>query len=262
MGAQEAAHGHAVEGDAPAREGLLEPRRTARGGARRPPRGAGCRRRRRRRRPPAYPRGAVQDDAAPDDREHGPALEHPAPERRVAALASRSCSGSTCRLRREVEHGHVRGRPGREACPRAGPGPARGSSRGAPRAAPGRGAPGATSRSRQRATAVSRPTIPNGRLVELHLLVVHGVGRVVGGDAVDGAVAQALEQRPAVGLAAQGRVHLGGGVVLAVLHQLVGQQQVVRRRLGGDAHAAGLAPAGRRPPRPRSRRGRCAGGRR
>ena len=44
---------------------------------------------------------------------------------------------------------------------------------------------------------------------------------------------------------AQRRVHLGVGVVARLAHGLVGQEQVVRRGLGGDPHAAGLAAAHR-----------------
>jgi hypothetical protein len=87
--------------------------------------------------------------------------------------------------------------------------------------------------------------MPNAALVELDLLVVHRVRRVVGRDAVDGAVAQPFDHRQPVGLCAQRRVHLGRGVVLGVPHGLVREQQVVRRGLGRHPHPARLAAAHR-----------------
>ena len=75
---------------------------------------------------------------------------------------------------------------------------------------------------------------------------MHGVGRVVGGDGVDHAVEDGLDHGVAVGGRAQRRVHLGVGVVEADV--LVGEQEVVRRHLAGDAQAvaAGLAHGGQR----------------
>jgi hypothetical protein len=48
-----------------------------------------------------------------------------------------------------------------------------------------------------------------GGVVELAQLVLDGVGRVVGGDGVDGAVQQAAQAGLGVGGRAQGRVDLG-----------------------------------------------------
>ncbi len=52
-----------------------------------------------------------------------------------------------------------------------------------------------------------------GGALELDLFLVRGVGGVVGGDAVDGAVEQGFDDRETVVLVAQGWVHLGVGVV-------------------------------------------------
>ena len=59
------------------------------------------------------------------------------------------------------------------------------------------------------------------------LLFLRRVRRVVGGDAVDRAVAQALDQRLAVALGAQRRVHLEA-VRVEAAHLLVGEAEVVR----------------------------------
>ncbi len=61
---------------------------------------------------------------------------------------------------------------------------------------------------------------------------------VVGGDGIDGTVGKTCLHRGDVGVASQGRVHLGVGIVTA--HRLVGQGEVMRRRLAGDLHAARL----------------------
>ena len=95
------------------------------------------------------------------------------------------------------------------------------------------------------------------RLLERHLLLLARVRRVVGGDAVDGAVAQALDQRLPVLLGAQRRVHLQPRVEL-LEQRLVGEREVVRRDLGGDP--ARRAPWPPRPPRPtRARSGAGCG---
>jgi hypothetical protein len=73
------------------------------------------------------------------------------------------------------------------------------------------------------------------------LLVVPGVRGVVGRDRVDGAVGQRLPQRVDVLLRAQRRVDLVGRVVAG--EQVGGEQQVVRRDLGGHVDALGLGPA-------------------
>ena len=73
----------------------------------------------------------------------------------------------------------------------------------------------------------------------------------------------AVEQRRAVRLRAQRRVHLGVGVVAASADRLVGQRQVVRRHLAGDrARPRALPVARRRRAPPRSRGARCAPARR
>jgi hypothetical protein len=63
---------------------------------------------------------------------------------------------------------------------------------------------------------------------------------MVGGDAVDGAVAQAVDQGLAVVLRAQRRVHLEARVEVA--DRVLGQRQMVRRRLAGDPDARLLGP--------------------
>ena len=75
------------------------------------------------------------------------------------------------------------------------------------------------------------------RLLERDLLLVARVRRVVGGDALDRAVAQALDQRLAVVLGAQRRVHLEA-VRVEAAHLLVGEAEVVRGRLAADPHPA------------------------
>ena len=74
-----------------------------------------------------------------------------------------------------------------------------------------------------------------GRALELHFLLVHGVGRMVGGDGIHHAIEDGLDHGVAVGRRAQRRIHLGVGVVEADV--LFGQQKVVRRDLAGDAQA-------------------------
>ena len=102
------------------------------------------------------------------------------------------------------------------------------------------------------ANAVSSPVTPIAACLERHLLLLGGVRRVVGRDAVDRPVAQALDQRLAVVLGAQRRVHLEAGVEAA--DRLVGEGQVVRRRLAGDLRRP--RPWRARSPRPRrARRG-------
>ena len=71
------------------------------------------------------------------------------------------------------------------------------------------------------------------RLLEGDLLFLRLVRRVVGGDALDRAVAEAGDQRLAVGLGAQRRVHLEALRVEAA-DLLVGQAEVVRAGLGAD----------------------------
>ena len=82
---------------------------------------------------------------------------------------------------------------------------------------------------------------PEGGVDERVLLVVARVRRVVGGDRVDGAVGQRVAQRGDVLVGAQRRVHLVDRVVAG--EQVGGQQQVVRRHLGGDVDALRLGPA-------------------
>ena len=71
----------------------------------------------------------------------------------------------------------------------------------------------------------------------LDLLVLAGVGGVVGGDGVEGAVGQPLADGLDVGLLAQRRVDLEHRVIGA--GGLVGQGEVVGGGLGGDPHPAG-----------------------
>ena len=95
---------------------------------------------------------------------------------------------------------------------------------------------------------------------ERHLLLGRVVRRVVGRDAVDRAVAQALDERLPVRLGGQRRAHLETRGVERE-HLLVGQQQVVRRGLGRRRRRPSCARAA--PPRrtPRRAGGRCAAGR-
>ena len=65
---------------------------------------------------------------------------------------------------------------------------------------------------------------------------------VVGGDAVDRAVLQALAQREDVGLGPQRRVHLVHRVVAD--GEVVGEQQVVRRHLGRHPPCPSTSPSG------------------
>ena len=60
----------------------------------------------------------------------------------------------------------------------------------------------------QRGKGGLQPGHPHRRLLEGNLLFLQRVRGVVGGDALDRAVAQALDQRLAVGLGAQRWVHL------------------------------------------------------
>ena len=116
-------------------------------------------------------------------------------------------------------------------------------------------APGRTSRSSSTATAVSSPTIPLAAWSNSTSLSLSAWG--AWSVAMQSMVpsASASQQRLDVALGPQRRRHLGVGVVGA--QRLVGQEQVVRRHLGGDP--ARRAPwrrgrAGRRRP---STRGRC-----
>ena len=77
--------------------------------------------------------------------------------------------------------------------------------------------------------------------IPLALLRLDRVRRVVGRDDVDRAVGERGAQRLDVLGAAERRVHLVRGVVAR--DELLGEQQVVRRDLGGDGDAAGLRPA-------------------
>ena len=94
------------------------------------------------------------------------------------------------------------------------------------------------------------------RQLERLLLLLARVRGVVGGHAVDRAGAQRLDQRLAVGLGAQRRVHLEVRVERA--DRLVGEQQVVRRGLAG--HLRARPPGRARSPRPSRARTRAARG--
>ncbi len=75
---------------------------------------------------------------------------------------------------------------------------------------------------------------PHRRLFERDLLRLRRMRGVVGGHAVDRPRPQALDQRLAVVLAAQRRVHLEAGVKGSDL--LVGERQVMRGGLAADRH--------------------------
>ena len=85
------------------------------------------------------------------------------------------------------------------------------------------------------------PDHPEGRRLERHVLLLARVRGMVGGDRRDRAVAQRLEQRLAVGLGAERRVHLHVRVERA--HRLVGEAEMVRRHLAGRGDARPRAPA-------------------
>ena len=76
------------------------------------------------------------------------------------------------------------------------------------------------------------------RLLERRVLLVPCVRRVIGGDAGDRAVAEPLEQRLAIVLRAERRVHLAVGVESA--HSVVGEAEVVGRDLRADGDPARL----------------------
>ena len=80
-----------------------------------------------------------------------------------------------------------------------------------------------------------------GRLVQLAHLLFRRVRRMVGGDDVQGAVLEAGDDGLHVGVGAQRRRHL----VVAVegAQALVGEREVVRTGLAGDADAALSGPA-------------------
>ena len=101
--------------------------------------------------------------------------------------------------------------------------------------------PAPTSRSRQRATAVSRPTMPNAAWSYSTFLssTVCGAWSVAMQSIVPSE--EPGQHRLPVRLGAQRRVHLGVRVVAGLAHRLVGEEEVVRRHLGGDPHPARLA---------------------
>ena len=76
---------------------------------------------------------------------------------------------------------------------------------------------------------------PEGRLLVGHVLLLRDVRGVVGGDAVDEAAPERLDERPAVALGAQRRVHLEVGVERG--DTLVVQGEMVRRDLRRDPDA-------------------------
>ena len=82
---------------------------------------------------------------------------------------------------------------------------------------------------------------PRGRLLEHALLALGRVGRVVGGDGVDGAVGEAVPDGGDVTVGAQGRVHLEHGVEARALG--VGEREVMGRGLARDRQPAGLGRA-------------------
>ena len=84
-----------------------------------------------------------------------------------------------------------------------------------------------------------------GRGLELQVFFQGGVGGVVAGDGVQGAVRQALLDGGHVGRGPERRVDLGVGVV--ALDRLIRQGEVVGRGLGGDGEARGLGRCGSGP---------------
>ena len=74
--------------------------------------------------------------------------------------------------------------------------------------------------------------MPFGRVEEAEVLLFHGMGRMVGGQQIDGAVGDGCDGGLAVRFGAQRRVHLGESAVLQ--QRLVAQRDVVRRGLAGD----------------------------
>lgn len=80
-----------------------------------------------------------------------------------------------------------------------------------------------------------------GGVVELDVFLVVGVRGVAGGDAVDGAVFQRIQDGDTIFLGAEGRVHLEVGV--EALDFVVGEGEVVGGGFGGDVDAAGLGTA-------------------
>ena len=85
-----------------------------------------------------------------------------------------------------------------------------------------------------------QPDDAHGAAREPAGLLLGAVRRVVRGHGVDGAVAQALDERLAVLGAAQRGIHLEAAVLLEVV---LAKAEVVRSRLAGHAHPAGLGPA-------------------
>src|SRR5439155_209986 len=90
-----------------------------------------------------------------------------------------------------------------------------------------------------------------GGALELDLFFVGGVGGVVGGDAVDGAVEQGGEDGLAVVFGAERRVHLGVGVIglaagdvgTAAHDGLFREGEVVGGGFAGDVEAFGFGGA-------------------
>src|SRR5260221_11868231 len=149
---------------------------------------------------PAVPPGHT----SADDGEGGRALQRPSPERGVARLAVEA-RGVDLVSPGEIQDGDVRGRAGGEG--------AAGQSQdgGRPRrkqldqpaeADQSRGDEAVQAEGHRRLQPYDAES---GRVV-LDLLVVHGVGRVIGGDAVHGALANAMDQGLPVLLRAQGWV--------------------------------------------------------
>ena len=82
------------------------------------------------------------------------------------------------------------------------------------------------------------------RLLERHLLLVTRVRRVVGRDRLDRPVAERVDQRCAIVVRPQRRVHLHVGIERA--HRVLGQAEVVRRGLARVAWTPGRAGAAER----------------
>ena len=84
--------------------------------------------------------------------------------------------------------------------------------------------------------------MPNAAAAHSVSLSSTGCGAWSVADAVDGAVGEAVAQRRDVRLGAQRRVHLVHRVVAG--RELVGEEQVVRRDLGGDRASPWTWPSG------------------
>jgi len=180
----------------------------------------------------------VREPAAEHGRQHAP-FELPARERRVAALRMErlgihrplelGVEEHEIRLRARL-HGHLR--QAEHAPRRLGPQLERA------RQAQVAGLHQVRERERERGLEADDA---ERRVGERPRLLVGRVRRVVGGEAVDGAVGDRGDARRAVAFGAERRVHLGVRVVVA--DRLVREHPVVRTRLPRHPEAATLCVA-------------------